>query len=65
MHVAIFLSFRFFSYFIPRSTAVATDNTAVTVWPQSDRVFTSTETNRIIEVDADTLKTKDTVKNCE
>ena len=44
---------------------MATDNTAVTVWPQSDRVFTSTETNRIIEVDPDTLKTKDTVKNCE
>ncbi|KAK3105429.1 hypothetical protein FSP39_025126, partial [Pinctada imbricata] len=45
---------RFFSTFVPPSL---TDNTAVTVWPQGDRVFASTETHIIHEIDPQTLDT--------
>ncbi|XP_021372548.1 beta,beta-carotene 15,15'-dioxygenase-like isoform X2 [Mizuhopecten yessoensis] len=45
---------RFFSHF---KLGKPTDNTAITVWPLRDRVFTSTETNFLNEIDPDNLDT--------
>nr|AXQ06573.1 beta,beta-carotene-15,15'-dioxygenase [Pinctada imbricata] len=47
---------RFFSAFTAK-TGKVTDNTSVTVWPQMDRVFVSTETETIHEIDPVTLDT--------
>ncbi|XP_033763808.1 LOW QUALITY PROTEIN: beta,beta-carotene 15,15'-dioxygenase-like [Pecten maximus] len=45
---------RFFSYF---KLGTPTDNTSITVWPLRDRIFTSTETHFLHEIDPDNLDT--------
>ncbi|XP_061188754.1 LOW QUALITY PROTEIN: beta,beta-carotene 15,15'-dioxygenase-like [Saccostrea echinata] len=49
---------RFISFFTSDEN---TDNTCVTVWPQGDRVFVSTETVKIHEINPETLETLQTV----
>ncbi|XP_060080497.1 carotenoid-cleaving dioxygenase, mitochondrial-like [Ylistrum balloti] len=45
---------RFFSYF---KLGKPTDNTNITIWPFKDRLFTSTETTHLHEIDPDNLDT--------
>ncbi|KAJ8320150.1 hypothetical protein KUTeg_001737 [Tegillarca granosa] len=47
---------RFFAKFVPDEP---TDNTSVSVWPLKDRLFASTETNVIHEIDPENLDTID------
>ncbi|XP_069113793.1 beta,beta-carotene 15,15'-dioxygenase-like isoform X2 [Argopecten irradians] len=49
---------RFFSYF---TRSDPTDNTSIMVWPLRDRLFASTETHYLHEIDPDSLDTIDKV----